>query len=359
MSSPSGIAKIIREPKIRDRNVAPHQSGSTKLKIVSYAEFGAASDVLQRQEIETPAPGDGEVTVELAFSGVNPSDVKARAGTRPGVTKPAFPFVVPHSDGSGVISAIGKGVDPIRMGQRVWVWNGQWQRALGTASTHITLPQEQAVQLPEGIDLETGACLGIPGLTACYAVFGSGDVKNQTILVQGGAGTVGLLAVQLAKWGGARVIATARGASAERARLAGADVVVDYTSSDLSAQILAANGGQPVQRIVEVEFGANIATDSEVIAENGVICAYGSAVDMAPALPFYPLLFKAVTIDIALVYILTSEQRETTTSRLTAALKAGALQCPIDHIYPLDECADAHQAVETGQRSGAILLKTA
>lgn len=329
------------------------------MKAIVYDRFGVARDVLSLQEIETPRPGSGEVTVDLVFSGINPSDVKARAGTRPGVTKPPFPQVIPHSDGAGVISAVGEGVNAERIGERVWIWNGQWRRAYGTAANQITLPQEQAVVLPDNVSFETGAILGIPGLTATFTVFSGGDVTGKTVLIQGGAGTVGLLAVQLAKWGGAKVIATARGAGAERAREAGADAVIDYADADLAARILAANSGQPVDRIVEVEFGKNIATDTEVIAENGTICAYGSALEMEPVFPFYPLLFKAVTIEIALIYLLSESERTATIKRLTRALSEGALNCPVERVFPLADCASAHEAVEAGNRAGAILLDTA
>ncbi len=328
------------------------------MKAVSYSKFGSARDVLKLEEIETPLPTRGEVTVDLMFSGVNPSDVKARAGSRPGVTKPPFPKVVPHSDGAGIISAVGDGVDPNRIGTRVWIWNGQWRRPFGTAAAQITLPSEQAVDLPDNVDMETGASMGIPGMTACFTVFSGGDVAGKTILIQGGAGTVGFLAVQLAKWGGARVITTARGAGADRARNAGADVVLDYAAPDLADQILAANDGRPVDRIVEVEFGTNLATDTEVIAENGVICAYGSAQNMRPNLDFYPLLFKAVTIEIALIYLLSPKQRTETTDRLTQALQESALHCPVGQIFSMEECAQAHEAVEAGQRAGAILVRT-
>ncbi|MHA6264830.1 NADPH:quinone reductase [Arenibacterium sp. CAU 1754] len=325
---------------------------------ITYRAFGPAADVLSLEDIETPAPQAGEVLVELAFSGVNPSDVKARAGARAGVTELPFPTIIPHSDGAGVIRAVGDGVDKARIGQRVWIWNGQWQRAHGTAATHITLPSEQAVRLPDSVSLETGAVLGIPGLTACYTVFSGGPITGQTVLVQGGAGTVGYLAVQLAKWGGAKVIATARGAGADRALAAGADAVVDYSAPDVADQILAANGGAPVERIVEVEFGHNVDVDTAVIATNGRINAYGSALNMSPTLPFYPLMFKAVTLEMALVYLLTPEQRRATIDRLAKALTDGALTCPVERIYDLPDCAAAHMAVEAGNRAGAILVRT-
>jgi len=326
------------------------------MKSVSYTRFGPASEVLTLDDLPAPEPRPGEVLVELAYSGVNPSDVKARAGTRPGVTKPAFDRIIPHSDGAGTIPAVGDGVSPARIGERVWVWNGQWQRAFGTAATHICLQADQAVPLPDDVSLETGAILGIPGLTAAHAVFGGGDVQDQTVLIQGGAGTVGLLAVQLAKWGGARVIATARGDGMAAAEEAGADVVLNYADPDLNQHILAANRDAPVDRIVEVEFGLNAATDADVIKANGTIAAYGSAKDMAPTLLFGPLLFKAVTIDILLIYLLPQPQRDTAIGHLNACLAAGALHCPVARVFPLDHCAAAHEMVEAGARAGAVLV---
>ncbi len=326
------------------------------MQAMSYTRFGAAADVLELVTLPTPAPLPGEVLVELAVSAVNPSDVKARAGTRPGVTKPAFDRIVPHSDGAGTIVAVGDGVASERIGTRVWVWNGQWQRAFGTAATHICLPEAQAVALPDAVSFETGANLGIPGLTASHAVFGGGDIQGQTLLVQGGAGTVGLLAVQLAKWGGARVIATTSQARMSAAYAAGADVVLDYASPELSAQILAANSDKFVDRIVEVEFGLNCTTDAEVIAPNGTIAAYGSAKSMTPTLNFGLLLFKAATIDILLIYLLPQAQRSAAITRLHEALSQDALICPVEETFSMAQCAMAHEAVEAAERSGAVLV---
>ncbi|WP_170358080.1 NADPH:quinone reductase [Ruegeria arenilitoris] len=328
------------------------------MKAVTYQTFGPAADVLSIQELPDTPPGPGEVTVALAYSGVNPSDVKARAGARPGITKPPFPVIVPHSDGSGVISAVGPGVQDSRVGQRVWIWNGQLGRAFGTAATQITLPSEQAVHLPDTVALETGAVLGIPGLTASHTVFSGGPVSGKTLLVHGGAGTVGFLAVQLAKWGGAKVLATASPRNFERVTKAGADAVLDYTATDLPAQILDANQGLPVDRIVDVEFGQNVETNVAVIAESGRINAYGSAQNMTPTLPFYPLMFKSVTLEMVLVYLLPADLRNEAIANLHQALTDGALKCPIQKLYSMEECAAAHRAVEAGNRTGAVLLET-
>ena len=328
------------------------------MRAITYSAFGPAADVLSLTDIETPTLQAGEVLVRLALSGVTPSDVKARAGGRPGVTKPPFPQIIPHSDGAGIIEAVGAGVDANRVGERVWVWNGQWQRAQGTCAEYIALPAAQAVPLGAH-SFETGASLGIPALTAAHCVLGGGPVENKTVLVSGGGGSVGFMAVQLAKWAGARVIATASaGPSADQAQAAGADLVLDHRSPTLADDILQATSGNLIYRAVECEFGANIDTLAAVMAPNGTIAAYGSAVNMAPTLPFGPLLFKAIKIDIALIYILPDAERKAAIEHIHRALDEGALTARVHKLCDLAETAKAHEAVEAANRYGAILVKT-
>lgn len=328
------------------------------MRAITYKTFGPAKDVLSLSEWPSPDPADGEVQVTLAFSGVNPSDVKARAGARPGVTKPPFPEICPHSDGAGTITAVGRGVNAARIGERVWIWNGQWQRAWGTAAEVICLPAAQAVALPDGVDLETGASLGIPGLTAAHTVFGGGDIRGKTLLIHGGNGTVGHVALQLARWGGAKVIATASPTDFARCKNAGAESVLDYRATDLTAGILDANEGRPIDRIIDVEFGRNIAINADVVAPNGTIAAYGSAKNMTPEIPFGTLLFKAAKIDIVLVYILQDDKRAHAIDLLHKSLVDNALSCPVAKKYPLAETAQAHETVEAGNREGAVLIET-
>lgn len=323
---------------------------------ISYSRFGPSHEVLAPCDIPTPDPGPGEVLVRLHVSGVNPSDAKARAGARPGVTKPAFPRIVPHSDGAGVIEAVGDGVPAARIGTRVWTWNGQWQRAFGTAAEYIALPSAQAVPLPEGAEFDIGACLGIPGLTAAHTVFGGGSVAGQKLLVSGGAGAVGHNALQLASAAGAEVIATCSNAAMDRVRAAGAAHVFDYADPDLAEKILQATGGTGIDRAIEVEFGANATLLPEVMAPNGTIAAYGSGKEMTPQVPFGPYLFKALKIDIVLIYILPEAARQDAIARLTTAVEAGTLRPAIHARFPLEHCARAHDAVMQPGRAGAVLL---
>ena len=327
------------------------------MRAICYDRFGAASDVLSIQEFDTPPPGPGDVTVALSYSGVNPSDAKARAGLRPGVTKPPFPQIIPHSDGAGRVEAVGDGVDAKRVGERVWIYNGQWQRAFGTAAQKITLPSEQAVPLPDAISDRDGATLGIPGLTAAQTVFGGGDVAGQTLLISGGAGAVGHTAVQLAAWGGAQVIATCSGAAMDDVRAAGAAHVFDYADPDLAAKILETAQGAGIDRAVEVEFGQNAELLTQVMRPLGTIATYGSGKEMAPAMPFGPMMFKALKIDITLIYILPPAPRAAAIARLHEAITTGGLTPRIDRVYDFEDCASAQDGVMKPGRKGAVLLR--
>ncbi|MEL7279122.1 MAG: NADPH:quinone reductase [Pseudomonadota bacterium] len=328
------------------------------MRAICYDRFGDATDVLSFQSVETEQPGRGEVRVALSYSGVNPSDAKARAGLRPGITKPPFPKIIPHSDGAGRIEAVGDGVDAARVGERAWVFNGQWQRAFGTAAEKITLPSDQAVALPDAVSEEIGATLGIPGLTAAQTVFGGGEVAGQTLLISGGAGAVGHNAVQLAAWGGAKVIATCSGSAMDEVSAAGADHVFDYADADLAEKITEATGGDGIDRAVEVEFGQNAEVLTQVMRPLGTIATYGSGKDMTPAMPFGPMMFKALKIDITLIYILPPAPRAAAIARLHEALTAGGLKPRIDRVFDFEDCASAQDAVMTPGRKGAVLLRT-
>jgi NADPH2:quinone reductase len=327
------------------------------MKAAFYDRNGPADEVLQVAELPMPAPAAGEVLVRVKASGVNPSDVKSRAGLR---AKMSYPRVVPHSDGAGVIEAIGAGVDPAQVGERVWLWNGQWQRPFGTAAEYIALPTFQAPHLPEGVPYEAGACLGIPAMTAHRCVFADGPVAGQTILVTGGAGVVGHYAIQLARWGGAKVIATVSGADkAAHAKAAGADRIVNYKSEDVVQAVKDFTKGQGVDRAIEVEFGGNLQTTLACLKTNGVIATYASSAVMEPKLPFYSMMFQGVTLRMVLVYVLPEAARRQSIQDINQALVQGALVHGIAETYPLDQIAAAHKAVESGKAIGNVVVTIA
>src|SRR5262245_30165843 len=225
------------------------------MRAAYYEVNGAAREVLRVGEIATPQPATGEVRVRLITSGVNPSDVKSRAGA---TRKIAYPRLVPHSDGAGVIDAVGGGVPSSRIGERVWLWNGQWRRAFGTAAEYIALPAEQAVRLPTHISFDVGACLGIPAMTAYHAVALTGAGRETTVLIAGGAGAVSHYAIQFAKARGATVIVTVSSpAKAGVARQAGADHAVDYRSEDVAARVMDITRRRGVDAVIELDIAAN------------------------------------------------------------------------------------------------------
>jgi NADPH2:quinone reductase len=324
------------------------------VRAIWYEQTGDAS-VLQFGDLPDPMPKKGEVRVRVHASGVNPSDVKARAGAR----GPApFPKIIPHSDGAGVIDAVGEGVEPQRVGERVWIWNGAWRRPFGTCAEFIVLPSEQAVALAPHCTFDAGACLGIPASTACHAVFCDGPVRGQTILVTGGAGAVGHYAIQLARWGGARVIATVSGPEkAAHAQAAGASAVVNYRDSDTAAAIRSAADGAGVDRIIEVEFGGNLAVSNKVLNPGGTIVAYGSMAAPTPELPFYPMMFNGVTVRMILVYLLSGAARQNVLDHLAHAIAERALTHAIAQTYDLGDAASAHRAVESGQVVGNVVVR--
>ncbi|MCW3780532.1 NADPH:quinone reductase [Defluviimonas salinarum] len=324
------------------------------MKAVWYEAFGPAAEVLTVGALPDPVPGPGEVLVRLRASGVNPSDVKLRAGARAGAVM-AWPRIVPHSDGAGVIEAVGAGVDSARIGDRVWIWNGGWQRQFGTAAELIALPAEQAVRLPEAAGFAEGACLGIPAMTAWHAVFADGPVAGKTVLVTGGAGTVGRYACQMAALGGARVIATV--SSAEKAAHSTAAEWVNYRDSDVAGAVIEMTGGEGVDRIVEIDFAANQAASLALLKPGGVIATYASASQMRPVLDFYPFMFKNVTLRMILVYLLDPATRRRGEAQLTEWLEAGALSHAVVPGGGLADCAAAHEMVEAGTKLGTAVME--
>jgi NADPH2:quinone reductase len=326
------------------------------MRAAYYERLGKASEVLVVGEMATPAPEPGCVLVRLHASGVNPSDVKARAGLRAGMKGIPYPRIIPHSDGAGVIEAVGEGIGASRVGERVWIWNGQWQRAFGTAATYIMLPAAQAVPLPDRVSYEEGACLGIPALTAHACVYADGPVTGKRVLVTGGAGAVGALAVRMAKQGGARVIATASSPEqAARATRAGADAIINHRADDFAAALREASGGA-LDRVVEVEFGGNIGVVAELIAPHGTIAAYASAAVPEPRIPFYPLMFKNVTLRMIIVYTLGAQARDAGVADINHWLARGELVPEVAAQFALEDIAAAHEAVERGGKLGSVVV---
>lgn len=322
-----------------------------------FESFGPASDVLIIGEQNKPVPGHGEVLIRLASSGVNPSDVKKRAGSAANLLDEGF--VIPHSDGAGIIEAAGQGVSEGRVGERVWVYEAQYGRRFGTAAEYVTLNSKRAVHLPDNTTFEIGACLGIPVMTAHRCVFADGPVAGQTLVITGGAGRVGHYALQWASQAGARVIATASNADdAQSCRRAGASAIVNHRDEDWAAQIVAANGGERVNRVIDVEFGANLPAVLDMIRTGGTIVTYSSTVVTEPKLPFYRMMFMDLVIRMVIVYAMPEAAKQSAIEDIERALAEESLEHRIAHTVPLDQIAWAHELIEQGGFRGCVVVNT-
>jgi NADPH2:quinone reductase len=322
------------------------------MRAVYYEKNGSAREVLRHGEVETPAAGPGEVRVKLAASGVNPSDVKSRQGLS---RKIAWPRLVPHSDGAGTIDQVGPGVAPSRVGERVWVWNGQWKRAFGTAAEYIVLPAAQAVPLPDGVSFEAGACLGIPAMTAVHAAALAGAAKGVTLLVSGGAGSVSQYVIQFARRAGAQVITTVSSAEkAAAAREAGADHCIDYKREDVGARVMDITGGRGADAVIEMDLAANASLIPATLRPKGRVIVYGTNGEAMLPAPF--CLTQSITVQFFLVYEFDEAQRARAVGAIDAALKDGALINRVAQpAFALADTAAAHEAVERGTIGNVIV----
>jgi NADPH:quinone reductase-like Zn-dependent oxidoreductase len=320
-----------------------------------FEKFGAAADVLIVDNLDTPVAGPGEVLIRLHSSGVNPSDVKKRGGSFPNLLDGGL--VIPNSDGAGIIEAVGEGVAASRIGERVWVYQAQFARRYGTAAEYVAIDSSRAAVLADNVGFDVGACLGIPAMTAHRSVFADGDVNGQTIVITGAAGRVGYYAVQWASQAGATVIATASNVEdATACRDAGAAHVVNHRSDSFADDILAANGGARVDRAIDLEFGANLATWIAVLRTSGTIATYGSVAVPEPTLPFFQLMYMDMNIRFIIVYAMPEAAKQQAIADIHNALANDALRHRIAAAFPLQEIAAANELIEKGAVRGAVIL---
>ncbi len=323
------------------------------MRAAFYTRQGPAREVLQVGEQSTPHPGPGEVRVRLRTSGVNPSDWKVRRG---GFGRSLMaPLIIPHSDGAGVIDAAGSDLVN-RIGQRVWIWNGQWQRPHGTAADYIVVPGAQAVTLPETIDDAAAACLGIPALTAMQAVRLANLTPDMTVLIAGGAGCVGHYAIQMAKLRGAQVITTISShAKAAHASAAGADAIINYRREDVGERIRALTRDRGVDVVIEMDLTSNASFYPEILRRHATVIVYGMAANEA-TLPTLWLMQNSITLRLFLIYDISETDRAAAIVELNGLLAGNRLVHTIARRLPLDAVAEAHELVERGDVIGNIVL---
>jgi NADPH2:quinone reductase len=326
----------------------------------TYTRTGPAAEVLSVGEVATPVAGRGEVLVRVVASGINPADVKRRGGWR-GMGMD-HQLVIPHTDGAGEIVAVGEGGDPGRIGERVCMWNaqggyGEAGRAFGTAAEFIAIASRQAVRLADTLSYAAGATLGVPAMTAYRAVFADGPVEGQTVFVSGAGGAVGHYAVQMAVAGGARVIGTVGNPeAAAHAMAAGATATIDRHREDVLARIMDFTEGQGVDRVVEVDFGANLELDAAVLKRNGTVAAYSSTSNPTPILPYYAFASKGANLRFIQGYAIPETDRLSGERMIFELAGAGKLQAAIGATFPLSEIAKAHERVERGGLGNVVVL---
>ncbi len=322
------------------------------MRAAFYEHNGTAREVLRVGEVETPQAGPGEVRVKLSTSGVNPSDVKSRQGA---TRKIAWPRVIPHSDGAGVIDQVGDGIAKARIGERVWIWNGQWKRAFGTAAEYVALPSAQAVKLPDKVSFEAGACLGIPAMTAYHAVALAAAQKDTTLLVSGGAGSVSQYVIQFAKLAGATVLATISSPEkAAAAREAGADHAIDYKRENVGERVMALTGKRGVDAVIEMDLAANAKLIPQVLRPKGSVIVYGTGPEAV--IPATLCLVNTIRLQFFLVYELDAAERERAVAAINRALADGTLINRVAQpTFSLADTAAAHEAVERGTVGNVIV----
>lgn len=336
------------------------------MQAIVYANNGEP-EVLELQDRPVPEPGPGEVRVRVAVSGVNPTDWKARQNT-----PPAAGWQTPDQDGAGVVDAVGNGVDPVLVGERVWIWEAAWQRPTGTAAEYTVVPQRQAVLLPAGASYELGASLAIPFLTAhrCLTIgetmpdrLDPGALSGRTVLVQGGAGAVGNAAIQLARWADARVITTVSGPEkAQLAAAAGADHIINYRTDDVAAEVrkIVPAG---VDTIVEVNAVRNAEVDAAVLGPHGAVGVYADDDGATVTIPIRPSMVPNARWQFVLVYTEPNSAKVAAIEDTNAAVADGAVRVGPEaglplHVFPLADAAKAHAAVQGGA-VGRVLIQVA
>ena len=325
------------------------------MKAAYYEHQGTALDVLKIGDVPTPVPGPGEVRVRVVISGVNPSDIKGRNGF-----KGPMPFkrIIPHQDGAGVIESVGEGVSEASIGERVWMFEAQNGRPFGTAAQFVVLPASNVVPLADHVSFETGASLGIPALTAHYCLFADGELSGKRVLVQGGAGVVGEAAIQLAKWAGAWVATTIRHADdCATVKASGADLVINMREENVDATINAATHGRGVDRIVEVDPIANLDIDTACLAKGGTISIYAvTTPDAVLSVPVMKSMGNCSVLRFVLVYNIPDEAKRRAIRDVTSCLARGAYRPTMGLTVPLEQIAQAHDALDARGVKGKVLV---
>jgi NADPH2:quinone reductase len=330
---------------------------------VRFHEFGPP-EVLRPEEIERPTPGPGEALVALYAIGVNYTDVVLRSGELGPLTAPEYldgtpePPQTPGYEGSGVVEELGEGVTGLAVGDRV-----AFDLVPGAYAEHVVAPQASLFEMPADMPFHAGAALPLQGLTAYYLLHRTHRTQpGEWVLVHAAAGGVGLLAVQLAKLAGARVIGTvSTEAKATLARAAGADEVLLYGAGapDFADEVLRITGGEGADLILEGVGKATFAGSLRCVAFHGEVIAYGWPSGVPDPIGPLDLMPRAVRLTGGnLIRAFDDAERAAAFRELCELHLAGKLDVRIDRTLPLEQAAEAHRLLEGRVSAGKLLLAT-
>ncbi|WP_030212293.1 NAD(P)H-quinone oxidoreductase [Streptomyces bikiniensis] len=316
------------------------------MKAVSIREHGGP-EVLEWIEVEDPTPAPGEVVVDVAASALNRADVMQRRGLYP--LQPGWsPY--PGLEVSGRVGAVGEGVTGWQVGDEVCaLLTG------GGYAQKVAVPAGQLLPVPKGIGLVEAA--GLPEITATVwsnLVMTAGLKAGETLLVHGGAGGVGTMAIQVAKALGARVVTTVGGPEkAERARELGADAAIDHRTEDFTEH-------GPYDVILDVVGGDYLERNVRSLAADGRLVVIGLQKGLEGQLNLAEIVFKRASVHGTTLRTRSEEYKAEVVSQVREnvwpLIESGAVRLIVDRTVPMAEAAEGHRLMEAGGHLGKILL---
>ena len=319
------------------------------MKSVQLLETGGP-EVLRYVDVPDPAPGPGQALVELKAIGVNYTDVYTRSGLNP----PALP-AIPGVEGAGVVSQVGEGVSEVSAGDLV-----AYSSVPASYAEKVVAPSWRLVKLPDGVDAEAGAATMLQGMTAHYLCYSTYPLKSSdTAVVHAGAGGVGLLLIQMAKWLGARVIATvSTEAKARLAKEAGADHAIIYTEQDFAEEVQGITQGSGVQVVYDSVGKDTFDKSISCLAPRGYMVLYGQASGPVPPVPVAVLNRKSLFLTRPGLadHTPTREELLQRAGDVLGWVQSGRLKLRIHGRYALKDAAEAHRQLESRATTGKLLL---
>jgi NADPH2:quinone reductase len=322
------------------------------MRAISVASFGGP-EVLQIADIPTPEPASDEVRVRLHAAGVNPVDTYIRAAAQG--RQPALPYT-PGSDGAGVVSEVGRGVDNVAVGDRVYLSGTASGAYAGTYAEMAVCQPDHLHPLPAGVSFAQGAAVNVPYATAYRALFDRASARpGETVLVHGGSGGVGIAAIQLARAAGMTVFATAGTARGLALVLEqGAHRAFDHSSPGYLDEIMAATAQRGVDVILEMLANVNLDNDLALLARFGRVVVVGNRgrIEIDPR--------QTMGRDAAILGMTLMNASADDRVRIHAALVAGlanaSLRPVVGREFPLQDAPAAHVAVMQPGAFGKIVL---